>query len=50
MWPIKFSLTGKITLALFRANLAIFFLNESITLKQGLGIVLGMGAIILIAT
>ena len=30
--------------------LAIFFLNESITIKQGLGIVLGLGAMILIAT
>jgi transporter family protein len=30
--------------------LAMFFLHESITLKQGLGIVLGLGAMILIAT
>jgi len=30
--------------------LAIFFLNETITIKQGLGIVLGLGAMILIAT
>jgi len=30
--------------------LAVFFLNESITIKQGLGIVLGLGAMILIAT
>jgi transporter family protein len=30
--------------------LAIFFLNESITVKQGLGIVLGLGAMILVAT
>ena len=30
--------------------LAMFFLNETITLKQGLGIVLGLGAVVLIAT
>lgn len=30
--------------------LATFFLNETITIKQGLGIVLGFGAMILIAT
>lgn len=30
--------------------LAMFFLNESITVKQGLGIVLGLGAMILVAT
>jgi hypothetical protein len=30
--------------------LAMFFLHESITIKQGLGIVLGLGAMILIAT
>ena len=30
--------------------LAVFFLNESITIKQGFGIVLGLGAMILIAT
>ena len=30
--------------------LAMFFLNESITIKQGLGIVLGLGAMVLIAT
>ena len=30
--------------------LAMFFLNETITIKQGLGIVLGLGAVVLIAT
>lgn len=30
--------------------LAMIFLNESISIKQGLGIVLGLGAMILIAT
>ena len=30
--------------------LAVFFLNETISIKQGLGIVLGVGAIILLAT
>ena len=30
--------------------LAIIFLNESISMKQGLGIFLGLGAMILIAT
>ena len=30
--------------------LAMFFLNETITIKQGLGIVLGIGAMILLTT
>ena len=30
--------------------LAMFFLNETITIKQGLGIVLGLAAIVLLAT
>ena len=30
--------------------LAVFFLNETITIKQGLGMVLGIGAMILLAT
>ena len=30
--------------------LAVFFLNEAITIKQGLGIVLGIGAMILLTT
>ena len=30
--------------------LAMFFLNETITIKQGLGIVLGLGAMVLLAT
>ena len=31
-------------------GLAMFFLNETITIKQGLGIVLGLGAMLLLAT
>ena len=30
--------------------LAVLFLNEAITIKQGLGIVLGIGAMILLTT